>query len=108
MALDDDNNMYIGGSFNTGLLNSVVIPSAIDTKFGLNHDAYDVYVNERYIGKKTLLVQDESIGDVDDFLHSRGFTEFTSSLDGDHYQIRTEGDDEQEIVNHIEVYLQNR
>ncbi|GAA3324137.1 hypothetical protein [Ectobacillus funiculus] len=42
MALDDGNNMYLGGSFNTGLLNSVVIPSAIDTKFGLNHDAYDV------------------------------------------------------------------
>ncbi|MFP3123948.1 hypothetical protein OH784_14575 [Ectobacillus funiculus] len=42
IALEDDNNLYIGGSFNTSLLNSDVIPSAIDTKSDLNHDAYDV------------------------------------------------------------------
>ncbi|MCP8969163.1 hypothetical protein [Ectobacillus ponti] len=74
----------------------------------LNHDAYDVYVNADYVGKKVLLVQGEHIGDVDSFLHSRGFSGFTSRLDGDHYEIEVDPDLQQAVRDNLHMYLDIR
>lgn len=70
------------------------------------HDAYDVYVNDEYIGKKVLLTQAEEIDDVLDFLKVQGVKDVSGRLDGDHYMIKSE--DSEQVKNMIETYLQNR
>ncbi|MDQ0230790.1 hypothetical protein [Metabacillus malikii] len=71
------------------------------------NDRYDVYVNDDYIGQKQLLTAQESVKDIDDFLMNEGHKDFHSYVDGDHYYIRSQ-QNEQELANVLKVYLQNR
>lgn len=73
----------------------------------LNEDQYDVYVNDDLIGQKSLKNQGENLSDIDDFLKQQGITDFTASLDGDHYTIKTDGSNE-EITGALHVYFNNR
>lgn len=73
----------------------------------LTEDQYEVYVNDRFVGHKALKNQGEALSDIDDFLKYQGMNEFSSSLDGDHYTIETNGKD-QEITNALSVYFNNR
>ncbi|RXJ02570.1 hypothetical protein DS745_06250 [Anaerobacillus alkaliphilus] len=70
------------------------------------HEAYDIYVNDEYIGKKLVLTQSEEIDDVVDFLKVQGVENVSTTLDGDHYVIKTEN--EQHVKDIIEAYLKNR
>lgn len=73
----------------------------------LNEDQYDVYVNDDIIGQKSLKNQGEHLSDIDDFLKQQGINDFSASLDGDHYNIKTEGSNA-EITDALEVYFNNR
>jgi hypothetical protein len=78
-----------------------------DNQVKLNEDQYDVYVNDDFIGQKSLKNQGEHLSDIDDFLKQQGIADFTSSLDGDHYTIRTDGMDA-DIADALRVYFNNR
>jgi hypothetical protein len=73
----------------------------------LNEDSYDVYVNNNFVGQKSLKNQGEQLSDIDDFLKHQGINEFSSSLNGDQYRIETEGQTD-DITNALEVYFNNR
>lgn len=73
----------------------------------LNEDQYDVYVNGNFIGQKALKNQGETLSDIDDFLLLQGISNFSSSLDGDHYVIST-GEQGSEIEEALTVYFNNR
>ncbi|MBS8265197.1 hypothetical protein DYI25_12150 [Mesobacillus boroniphilus] len=73
----------------------------------LTEDQYDVYVNDDFIGKKSLKNQGENLSDIDDFLKLQGINDFTSSLDGDHYKIMSDGSNA-EIADALNVYFHNR
>ncbi|MFC0470078.1 hypothetical protein ACFFHM_05965 [Halalkalibacter kiskunsagensis] len=70
------------------------------------HDAYDVYVNEEYVGKKILITESEEVEDVVDFLKKQGVQNISADLNGDHYVIRTK--DEDHVKHILDTYLQNR
>jgi len=73
----------------------------------LNEDQYDIYVNDDFVGQKSLKNQGEHLSDIDDFLKQQGITDFTASQDGDHYKIQTDGLNE-EIREALQVYFNNR
>ncbi|WP_102263847.1 hypothetical protein [Mesobacillus jeotgali] len=73
----------------------------------LNEDQYEVFVNDDFIGQKSLKNQGENLSDIDDFLKQQGISDFTASLDGDHYKIKTDGSNE-EITGALKVYFNNR
>jgi len=77
-----------------------------DTK--LSHDSYDVYVNEEYIGKKTLLTQTEKPSDIDTYLKDRGFHNFNSNIAGDHITINSAYEDSDNIKRNLQMYLNLR
>ena len=74
----------------------------------LNEDRYELYVNSQYIGNKTLLNAGDKLSDVDDFLKAQGFSNFTSKLNGDHYEIEAAADDQNGIQDALSVYVRNR
>jgi hypothetical protein len=75
----------------------------------ISHDAYEVFVNEQFVGQKIVLAQNEDIFDVEDFLKDRGFHHFTTNLDGDRFSIQTDNTfQEQKMKENLEVYLQIR
>ena len=73
----------------------------------LNEDQYDIYVNDDFVGQKSLKNQGENLSDIDDFLKQQGITDFTASLNGDHYDIKTDGSNA-EITDALQVYFNNR
>jgi hypothetical protein len=73
----------------------------------LNEDTYEVYVNEDFVGHKTLKNAGENLSDVDDFLRIQGIHNFSTSLDGDHYFIKS-NDNVEKVKNALSVYFQNR
>ncbi|MCL7749415.1 hypothetical protein [Halalkalibacter alkaliphilus] len=70
------------------------------------HDAYDIYVNEEFVGKKLLLTESENVVDVVSFLKQQGVQQVSAQLDGDHYIIRSE--ESERIKQILDAYLQNR
>jgi hypothetical protein len=73
----------------------------------LNEDQYEVYVNGDFVGRKTLKTQGEDLSDIDDFLRNQGFSDFITSIDGDHYTIHVDHQDD-DISNALSVYFNNR
>lgn len=72
----------------------------------LSEDRYEIYVNDDFVGYKTLFNASDSLADVDDFLKTQGVQNFSTELDGDHYKIKaSESDQIKEI---LDVYCQNR
>jgi hypothetical protein len=67
-----------------------------------------VYVNDRYIGKKMMTNDYEHVADIDDFLHGRGFSGFTSRAEGAHYTICASTAEADNIANHLAAFLNNR
>ncbi|OLS36776.1 hypothetical protein [Bacillus sp. MRMR6] len=72
----------------------------------LTEDKYEVYVNDKLVGHKTLKTQGEHLSDIDDFLRNQEINDFSTTLDGDHYKIETNGQD-QDISNALSVYFNN-
>lgn len=73
----------------------------------LNEDQYDVYVNGNLVGQKALKNQGENLSDIDDFLRVQGISNFSSSLNGDHYVITT-NEQSTEIEEALSFYFNNR
>jgi hypothetical protein len=72
----------------------------------LSEDRYEIYVNNDFIGHKSLLNASDDLSDVDDFLKSQGIHDFQSQLDGDHYHISASEAERIKAV--LNVYCQNR
>lgn len=71
------------------------------------HDTYEVYLNNDYVGKKTLLDQGERLSDIDSYLKTQGVNDFTSKQDGDYYLISS-GNEEGRIRDVLNIYLNIR
>ncbi|WP_088105502.1 hypothetical protein [Halalkalibacter urbisdiaboli] len=71
-----------------------------------SHDAYDVYVNEEYVGKKVLLTETEDVDDVVSFLNKQGIENIDHQLVGDHYVVKTDQADRVKEI--LDTYLKNR
>ncbi|MBE4907705.1 hypothetical protein IMZ08_06515 [Bacillus luteolus] len=82
------------------------VESGADAK--LNEDRYEVFINQQFIGHKTLLTQGDHLTDIDNFLKSQGITSFKSSLDGDHYLIEASPEDQTKARDALNVYFTNR
>ncbi|RSD27707.1 hypothetical protein [Mesobacillus subterraneus] len=100
------------GNSGSGVGGGIFPPYAFNGREGenqvkLNEDQYDVYVNGHFVGQKSLKNQGEHLSDIDDFLKQQGISDFSASLDGDHYKIQTDGLDA-EITDALEVYFNNR
>lgn len=95
----------IDGTF-LGLTAYNEIESSVSSKIA--HDRYEVYVNDDFVGHKTLLNQSEDIIDVNDFLQTQGLSQFSASLKGDRYKINAEGENVKKIADALGIYLQNR
>jgi hypothetical protein len=78
-----------------------------DNEVKLNEDDYEVFVNDQFVGHKTLKNQGESLSDIDDFLRYQGLNDFTCSLDGDHYNIIS-SEQSNDITDALTVYFNNR
>lgn len=76
-----------------------------DENIKISHDSFNVYVNEEYIGKKTLLAQNEKPSDVEGYLKHRGFHNFNSSISGDHILINSAFEEADGIKKNLEIYL---
>ncbi|MHC0037121.1 hypothetical protein [Pseudoneobacillus sp. C159] len=72
----------------------------------LNEDRYEIYVNNDFIGYKTLLNASDELRDVDDFIKRQGLKNFQTEQHGDHYHIRTDEVERMKAI--IDVYCQNR
>lgn len=72
------------------------------------HDTYDVYVDNDFVGKKILLTENDNINDVLDFVSSQGIKEVTARLNGDHYLIEANNEDIERTKKVISTYLENR
>jgi hypothetical protein len=86
-------------------MNLVNLDSESDVK--LNEDQYEVYVNENFVGYKTLKNQGEDLTDIDDFLRNQKLNDFSSSVEGDHYKIQS-NEQANDITNALSVYFTNR
>ncbi|MGD6801758.1 hypothetical protein FZC79_11580 [Rossellomorea vietnamensis] len=73
----------------------------------MEHDTYQVYVKDDFVGNKTLLNQSDQLSDVDDFLRKNGIDSFETSLEGDHYRILPLKQEDQ-VLKALEVYFKNR
>jgi hypothetical protein len=82
------------------------IESGADSK--LNEDRYEVFVNQEFVGHKTLLNQGDHLSDIDHFLKSQGISSIKASLDGDHYLIETSQEDRTKASDALKVYFNNR
>lgn len=75
----------------------------------LTEDQYDVFVDDKYVGKKTLYTQNEDFHDVADFLERQGFQNIEIELNGDHIVVHADDAQEAEKMRQaLEVYLNNR
>ncbi|MFS0863050.1 hypothetical protein [Fredinandcohnia sp. 179-A 10B2 NHS] len=74
----------------------------------LTEDRYEVFVNGELVGNKTLLNQNDSLTDIDDFLRAKGFSTYTTTQNGDHYDIQVSEVERKDIKDTLQVYLNNR
>lgn len=72
----------------------------------LSEDRYEIYVNDDFVGYKSLHNVSDQLSDVDDFLKSQGIQGFQSLLEGDHYYIS--GENTERLKDVLSVYCQNR
>ncbi len=72
----------------------------------INEDRYEIFVNNDFVGYKTLLNRNDTLKDVDDFLRHQGLDNFKTELIGDHYYINA--DDRRRAKEILSIYCQNR
>jgi hypothetical protein len=101
---------YMYGNFQNNYFGFPVVfkNNAGDNNSKLSEDAYRVYVNNDYVGSKTLYSTVESIEDVGKYLSNQGFHNFTSDLNGDQYVIHSNGNETHDLKETLNVYLNNR
>ncbi|MGA9290877.1 MAG: hypothetical protein WBV93_21290 [Anaerobacillus sp.] len=73
------------------------------------HDAYNVYVNDDYVGNKILFSHCEKIEDLSEYLNNKGFYNFQAEVEGDHYRLQMAEQDQGELVkDELHSYLHLR
>lgn len=97
-------NEFLGVPLLFGLVNN----NDEYSKDKLDHDSYKVYVNDDYIGSKTLVSTIEKIDDVSKYLKTQGCSDFSSRLVGNEYSIKCSASDSKNIKDNLQVYLSNR
>ena len=98
-------------SYNNTNMQPFLLPFVSNNNESLknNHDYYDIYVNEEFVGKKMLLTEKEDISDVNDFLEKQGYNNISTQLDGDHYVIRANDEEEaRRLKETLSIYLHIR
>ncbi|CAG9620072.1 hypothetical protein [Sutcliffiella rhizosphaerae] len=78
-----------------------------DSSTKLSHDRYEIYVNGDFVGQKYLLSPREDVTSVYEFLHTHGYYDFLSNIDGDHFHIETTKK-ERELKHALQIYLNSR
>lgn len=73
-----------------------------------SHDFYNVYVNKDYVGKKVLVTEGEKPEDIKSFLKVQGFTEFSSELIGNEFNITCSENVKKHVKEAVNVYIHNR
>jgi hypothetical protein len=105
------NQSFFNGNYSNGNNNGFLplINANLDSQSNvkLTEDRYEVFVNGNFVGHKSLKNPGEQLSDIDGFLQSQGLNDFSSSLDGDHYQIQTNERDG-DITDALSVYFNNR
>lgn len=75
----------------------------------LSEDRYEVFVDGKFVGEKTLYAQNEDFHDVGDFLNKEGFNNVQIEQNGDHILIHAANHNEAVSMRKVlEVYLKNR
>ncbi|MDV3428638.1 MAG: hypothetical protein LIR50_16735 [Bacillota bacterium] len=75
----------------------------------IEHDSYDVYVNDDFIGRKVLYSESEDISNISDYLSSNGYGDFTYTEDGNKFIIEDYDEEEADrMKNQLETYLNIR
>lgn len=75
----------------------------------LFEDRYEVFVEGKYVGDKTLYTEKENFHDVADFLEKQGFQNVEVELNGDHILVHADNSGEAEKMRQaLEIYLSNR
>ncbi|NLZ47446.1 MAG: hypothetical protein GX895_01440 [Clostridiales bacterium] len=72
------------------------------------HDEYEVYVNDDFIGHKTLVAQGEKVEDIEDYLKTQGFRNFHTKLEGNVYNIHCVEEDSKHMKEVLAIYLRIR
>lgn len=106
----NDGNQYGQSQYGQGqyIFPFMFMPD-LDNDIKVSHDEYKVYVNDNYVGKKVLLAENEKPEDLDKYLFSQGFDEFSTELTGGNLIIHCDDKiNSESISNLLEGYLQNR
>ncbi|MFA6939430.1 MAG: hypothetical protein WCQ54_00390 [Clostridiaceae bacterium] len=75
----------------------------------IEHDSYDVYVNDDFVGRKVLYAESEDISTISDYLSSNGYGDFTYTEDGNKFIIEDFDEEEADkMKNQLETYLNIR
>ncbi|MFB5189901.1 hypothetical protein [Alicyclobacillus fastidiosus] len=70
------------------------------------HERYSVYLNDQFVGHKTLLKQVQSPDEIGSYLNRCNIEQFTTDVEGDHYKISATHDSiAREIRTHLNAYL---
>ncbi|WP_085522570.1 hypothetical protein [Tuberibacillus sp. Marseille-P3662] len=73
------------------------------------HDRYDVYVNDDFVGIKSLMATNDRIDDLNEFLQEEGFQHFNTEASGGHFHIQSENEANVDSMKDVlHVYLQSR
>jgi hypothetical protein len=107
MLKDIRRNINMTGQFENQTLGfSYVTNNNFETNTKLSEDRYEIYVNDDFVGYKTLFNSNDKLNDVNDFLTSQGIKNFQTQLEGDHYYVRATETDK--IKDALNVYCHNR
>jgi len=75
----------------------------------IEHDSYDVYVNDDFVGRKVLYSESEDITNISDYLSSNGYGDFTYTEEGNKFIIEDYDEEEAgKMKNQLETYLNIR
>jgi hypothetical protein len=75
----------------------------------IEHDSYDVYVNDDFVGRKVLYSESEDIGNISDYLSASGYGDFTYMEEGNKFIIEDFDEEEADrMKNQLETYLNIR
>lgn len=96
------------GFFNYGAGFPYFMNSSENNELKNYHDKFTVYVNNDYVGDKTLVTQGDSVNSIRTFLNEQGYDKFSTNIEGSRYNIRCNEEVSSNIKNAVNVYLKNK
>lgn len=108
MLYNNNNNEFSGAGNSFGYMAPfMIIDEGDNQNIKSSHDDYRVFVNGDYIGKKVLISENEKPEDLDKYLVSQGFTNFSTEVNGGNLIIHCDNNID-EIENILGSYLSIR